>query len=1069
MKRKIKHIYITGIFLIFCFVFVPTGFAADTCMFTTTADDIPPLIVLLLDNGAEMEQIVWHSGYDNSVDYTPNPATVTSVFTNSNGYAIKKSGITYYLYPIQSDLTLDTASGTAADSSGDNPTWTLTVNPGEAKTKTIALPGDPSTAVDGDGIKDNATVFRYFTNYLNWIYYSIGDGSYDQVSADDDGTDLPAKSRFYYAKKAIFNVARLTANKTEFGIYNFTSNSNGASRVQPLGLVVNTPLAANPANNTLGSSFINNINNMGTVTYSPLAEGLASVGGYYASASSGVVGEYCQNLFSVVITPGVSSEDLAIGSSSEPTVFADYDGDGEGGTVTVSGITYTVLLNQNGSTYLDDVAHYLYTHDIPGYSGADGKQIVATYTIGFMGNAASNAYLKNTSNIGNGITDVNDPEYGNFHFEAEDPDALSDQLMDAISNIISKTSTFTAPVVPVTRTTSGNHIYMAFFKPLKSGNFWEGNVTKFGIEKDANGDIQIYDKNGARATWPNGAIKEETEPYWTTRDWADPLKSNYILNSSRLIYAGNTTTLFTVGNMTAAMLGSPTSITVNATTVTGVEKVVNYIRGADVLDEDNDGNTTENRSVITGDILHSEPVVIEYDNAHSTDTFVFYGSNDGMLHAVRDSNGTEEWAFIPSDLLSRLKDILEGSDHQYYVDSSPKVYTPDGNGDGVVNAGETAILICGERRGGSYYFALDITNPSSPTYLWNMGGGALGETWSEPQFGVVNNGGSNENVFIVGGGYSSTNASGVAVIVAMLDTGNIIAQWDNSTSGMNYSIPSSVKVVDENNNGIIDKIYVGDLGGQMWRIGRFTEADGVTPLTFPNSNEDITTWEAEILFDATNVRKIYYPPAVTMEKGFDMVFFGTGDRDDACNQTTSDRIYAVKDVHASWPLAITLPLTEGDLVDVTDPNAALPNLPSDNGFFLTLNLGEKILAEPIVFYKVLYMTTYTPHDPSSPTYDPCMPGGVGTLYALQYLTGGAAIDFTGDTVADRSRTIGGGIPSKPVMVIPPGGLEPRLFISVGSTEADPADTISEEFGAGTLVISPDLPSSNFFYLWWNEL
>jgi len=202
-----------------------------------------------------------------------------------------------------------------------------------------------------------------------------------------------------------------------------------------------------------------------------------------------------------------------------------------------------------------------------------------------------------------------------------------------------------------------------------------------------------------------------------------------------------------------------------------------------------------------------------------------------------------------------------------------------------------------------------------------------------------------------------------------------------------------------------------------------------------------------------------------MEKGFDMVFFGTGDRDDACNQATSDRIYAVVDDHSVTTSNPTM--VEADLVDVTDPLAALPTLPSDNGFFLALNTGEKILAEPIVFYKVLYATTFTPHDPSSASYDPCMPGGVGTLYALKYLTGEGVVDFTGDTVADRSTTIGGGIPSKPVMVIPPEGA-PRIFISVGSTEADAADLVSEEFGAGTLTIDPDLPTNNFFYLWWIE-
>jgi len=1049
MKRKIYNI--TGIFLIFCFIFVPSGFAADTCMFTTTADDIPPLIVILLDNGAEMEHIVWHSGYDNSIVY---PAA-GSVFTNANGYSLDTHGGKYYLVPILSDLTIGSYNHALSIVEDSASTWIINGN-------TVTLPAEPSSSVDADGIKDNATVFRYSTNYLNWIFYS---GLYA-----GNGSDLPAKSRFYYAKKAIFSVARLTANSAKFGVYNFTATASGASSVQPLGMVVTEPLAANPANNTLDSSFVNNINNMGTVTYSPLAEGLASVGGYYASASSGVVGEYCQKLFSLVITPGLSSEDQAIGSSSSPTSLADYDGDGEGSTITISGITYTVPLNQNGSTYLDDIAYYLYTNDIPEY--AVGFQNVSTYTIGFMGGNASNAFLMNTSNNGNGISDPNDEDYGKYHFVAEDPDSLSEQLLAALSTILSETSTFTAPVVPVTRTTSGDHIYMAFFKPQES-NFWEGNVTKFGIKADENGDIQIYDKNDNLATWPNGAIKEDAVPYWTTIDWADPSKSNYILNSSRTIYAGNTTTTFTVANMTAAMLGNPTSITVNGTTVTGVEKVVNYIRGADVLDEDGDLDTTENRSVITGDILHSEPAVIEYNNAYSTGTFVYYGSNDGMFHAVKDSDGKEEWGFIPPDLVIKLKDILEGTEHQYYVDSSPKVYMPGGNGDGVVDAGETAILICGERRGGSYYFLLDITNPSLPSYIGNICTSGctinipeLGETWSEPKFGKVDNSGSIENALFIGGGYSSDNSSGNAVVVVSLDssTPTIIKKWNNiDNTNMTYSIPSAVTLVDEDNNGIIDKIYVGDLGGQMWRFGKFTEADNITPLTFPNSNENINTWVAEILFKPTDpldpaaLRKIYYPPAVTMEKGFDMVFFGTGDRDDACNTTTNDRIYAVKDVHSLTTLV------EGDLVDVTDPTAPLPNLPTDNGFYLRLNPGEKVLSECIVFYKTLYVTTFTPHDPSSETYDPCMPGGVGTLYALKYLTGEAIIDFTGDDIADRSTSIGGGIPSKPVMVIPPGDAPPRIFISVGSTEAD---GISEEHGAGTLTINPKLPTANFFYLWW---
>ena len=525
------------------------------------------------------------------------------------------------------------------------------------------------------------------------------------------------------------NVAKLTANQAQFGVNNFTSNANGASNVQPLGMVVDTPLAALPEDNTLDSNYVNTINNMGTVTYSPLAEGLASVGGYYASNSSGVVGTYCQKNFAIVVTAGVSSEDQAAASQSSPASLADYDDDnGSGGigegNIKEDATTYAIPVNQNGSTYLDDVAHYLYSHDIVGYR--DGYQNVATYTIGFMGDDLANLFLINTSNNGNGnlnLYDTSHEEYAKFHYEAQDPDALAAALLAAVTDILSATSAFTAPVVPVTRTTSGNRIYMAFFKTLED-NFWEGNVTKFAIAEDNT----IVDINNNPATWPNGAIREDAQPYWQTKDWADPAKATYIHNASRNIYVymGSDTDLtdstnqFTTGNtdISAVVLGNPTH---------SVAEIINYVRGADTLDEDGDGNTTENRAVITGDVLHSEPLVVRYNYADDTSkTYVYFGTNDGMLHAVKDvidpdvdtdndetNYGTEAWAFIPSDLLHRLKEMVESVGHQYYVDSSPKMYFKDVNGNGIIDTGidsdgdgdvdaddeDLVVLICGERRG----------------------------------------------------------------------------------------------------------------------------------------------------------------------------------------------------------------------------------------------------------------------------------------------------------------------------------------------------------------------------------
>jgi type IV pilus assembly protein PilY1 len=358
----------------------------------------------------------------------------------------------------------------------------------------------------------------------------------------------------------------------------------------------------------------------------------------------------------------------------------------------------------------------------------------------------------------------------------------------------------------------------------------------------------------------------------------------------------------------------------------------------------------------------------------------------------------------------------------------------------------------------------------------------LAESWSEPQFGVVKTSDVDTTgtaVLFIGGGYSPDNSDGKAVVAVNLFTGAVVKKF----TAINFSVPGTVRIIDEDNNGFVDKIYVGDLGGQMWRIGKFTDAAD-NPLSFPASNEDINTWTEQVLFSAptyvvdsiTYTRKFFYPPNVTFEKEFDMVFMGTGNREDACNTTTgADRIYAVKDTHVSTTL------TETSLVDVTDTADTPPNLSAatgdvdsngeyDQGWYIRLvdgsgsAAGEKVLGQGRVFYKTFYITTFVPNN------DPCVPGGDGFIYGLNYLTGEAVLTFgndaDGDGVEDLTRrlSIGGGIPSKPVLVLTRGGQ--KLLVSVGTTKAN---LLSESIGAGVISVDPLAPTRNFFYIWWMEL
>jgi len=524
-----------------------------------------------------------------------------------------------------------------------------------------------------------------------------------------------------------------------------------------------------------------------------------------------------------------------------------------------------------------------------------------------------------------------------------------------------------------------------------------------------------------------------------------------------------------------------------------------------VFDEDGDGDTSENRAAILGDVVHSRPLVVDYIFPdHSSTTMVFFGANDGMLHAVLDSEvdeegtetsyGTEAWAFIPPDQLHRLKGLVEGDVHPCFIDSSPEVFINDVNDDGIVDAGagDRVILVCGERRGGTGYFALDITDPQRPLFLWrinrindapilNLPPGAapdsvipaLGQTWAKPAFALVKTSDGDETgtpVFFVGGGYSPDNSVGRAILAIRVFDGSVLRVFEDGvmgTSGMDYAIPGAVTVIDEDDNGFADKVYAGDVGGHLWRIGSFTNAEG-EPLPFPEADANIMNWKPQLLFFAgipgepPSLRKFFYPPSVTLEKGYDLLFAGTGDVEDACNTTSSDRIYAIKDVNGAETL------TELDLVDVTsfplvpDLNSETTDVDQngyvDRGWYIRLAAGEKVLAKGLVFNKIYYVTTFIPNQK----------GGTATLYGLNYKTGEAAL-FGPEVPHNPGRTmeIGTSIPSSPAAAVSRAGQ--KIVISTTIRTPGPGRVADGFQNAGIVAITPSFPPVNFFYLWWIQL
>src|SRR5206468_4181273 len=320
-----------------------------------------------------------------------------------------------------------------------------------------------------------------------------------------------------------------------------------------------------------------------------------------------------------------------------------------------------------------------------------GSQNVIVDTVGFgissSEQGAANAVLQTAATNGGGT----------FYY-ANNSAELEGALQDAIRRIIAATFTFATPVVPTTSTTGSTKAYLAAFRSDPSSPFWRGFLKAY--QRDSSGLVPV-DANGvplsSALVWEAGQVLSTTPA------------------ANRTIYTvvSGARQAFTTSNsaITQGLLGASSS--------SERDKIINFTRGLDAYDANGNGNSTEERPWKLGDIFHSTPVLVTppvlalndssyqaFKTAQAGRTKVLIaGANDGMLHAFRESDGVELWAFIPPDLLDNLKTVTDtGGDHQFYVDSSP-IATD-------IKVGGTwkTIVVFGLRRGGAFYYALDITD-----------------------------------------------------------------------------------------------------------------------------------------------------------------------------------------------------------------------------------------------------------------------------------------------------------------------------------------------------------------------
>jgi len=357
-----------------------------------------------------------------------------------------------------------------------------------------------------------------------------------------------------------------------------------------------------------------------------------------------------------------------------------------------------------------------------------------------------------------------------------------------------------------------------------------------------------------------------------------------------------------------------------------------------------------------GDIVYSTPKIVAYEDY----AVVYVGANDGMLHAFRlgkqrfdnlgpyqavklcdDTNvpcsvsrlGEELWAFIPKNTLPYLRALTDlDYCHLYYVDLTPYVIQLDTDRDGKV---DKRILIGGMRLGGavgcsgsdcinppedtcpnpsnynpstdnciglSSYFALDVTDPEQPKFLWEFTDKDLGFTYSGPAF-IKRNG--NYYIMFVSGPTNYRGESDQDLIIFVLklksdftiDIVNKIGPTHPGLPTFNRAFGGRLFTngIDYDNDGNTDAVFFGVTraagGSSNWR-GNVV----VVKIT----DDDPTKWEYEKIFNTSGpsggiTAKVAYSKCFNMH----YIYFGTGryfykEDDPGQNPNDTEYLYGVR-------------------------------------------------------------------------------------------------------------------------------------------------------------------------------
>ncbi|MBI4998111.1 MAG: PQQ-binding-like beta-propeller repeat protein [Rhodocyclales bacterium] len=453
------------------------------------------------------------------------------------------------------------------------------------------------------------------------------------------------------------------------------------------------------------------------------------------------------------------------------------------------------------------------------------------------------------------------------------------------------------------------------------------------------------------------------------------------------------------------------------------------------------------RANVLGDIVSAEAVyagryLFDYGTANGyparnsprANPTVYVAANDGMLHAFDSATGNERWAYVPSMVLRnmhKLADFEYPAKHTFLVDGTPVM------ADINTGTGWKTILVGGLGAGGSGYYAIDISNQTDPTVLWELRAGQvqadgtvqsctlgtspryntvgkvtaacdLGYSFGNPVIGKV---GGTPVVFVTSGYNNTAGGDGEGHLYMLnAETGAVITEV--STGAGDTTTPSGLGRIagwadNPMQDSTITHVYGGDLLGNMWAFNLTSGSPVVELLINVGASKGITAKPALGLVTTNSgarKRVVLFPTGRLL---------GNADLNDVSAQS----FYGIWDADGSAPTTIVPSVIAAGGEGRT--GSVMPSVFEDNdnlGWRIDFpDAGERGNTDPKLAFGTVVFTTNRPTSP-----DPCNPSGFESwIYNVDYRSGGV-VQVEGDANTFIAKNYHGAS-TRPSLVLLPGG------------------------------------------------